>query len=133
VDAYHQQYDAEVAKVATEVNRIDTRTETLTHQRSILKCGDPAEKRLSHYHCGVDDRPPYAITFVLRLAEALHAYGYSAGQLESAMTAGAASLGFEAQFFSTPASILASVGRVPDQQTLLIRTYPGPIDLGKLA
>jgi len=74
-----------------------------------------------------------SITFVLRLAQALHAYGYSAGQLESAMTAGAARLGFEAQFFSTPTSILASAGRVPDQQTFLIRTYPGPMDLGKLA
>src|SRR5262245_12928240 len=74
-----------------------------------------------------------SITFILRLAQALHAYGYSAGQLESAMTAGAATLGFEAQFFSTPTSILASVGRVPDQHTFLIRTYPGPMDLGKLA
>jgi uncharacterized membrane protein YjjP (DUF1212 family) len=73
-----------------------------------------------------------SITFLLRLGEALHAYGYSAGQLESVMTAGAARLGLEGQFFSTPTSILAALGAVPNQRTFLIRTDPGTIDLGKL-
>jgi uncharacterized membrane protein YjjB (DUF3815 family) len=48
------------------------------------------------------------------------------------MRAGAARLGLQAQFFSTPTSILAALGAVPDQRTFLIRTYPGTMDLGKL-
>ena len=46
-----------------------------------------------------------SIRFLLRLGRALHAYGYSADQLERALTASAARLGLEAQFFSTPTSM----------------------------
>ena len=74
-----------------------------------------------------------AITFILRLGRALHAYGYSADQLESMLTATAARLGLEGQFLSTPTSILAAIGSLPAQRTFLLRTEPGTIDLGKLA
>jgi len=42
-------------------------------------------------------------------------------------------LGLEAQFFSTPTSIMASFGPQDDQRTFMIRVEPGESDLGKLA
>jgi uncharacterized membrane protein YjjP (DUF1212 family) len=68
------------------------------------------EKRLSSNISALRADLGSSITFLLRLGEALHAYGYSAGQLESVMTAAAARLGFEGEFFSTPTSILAAIG-----------------------
>ena len=73
-----------------------------------------------------------SIQFLLRLGRAMHAYGYSAEQLERALMAMAARLGLEGQFFTTPTSILAAIGPLPRQRTFLIRTEPGTIDLGKL-
>jgi uncharacterized membrane protein YjjP (DUF1212 family) len=73
------------------------------------------------------------ITFILRLARALHAYGYSADQLESGLTAAAGRLGLEGQFFSTPTAIHAAIGPLSAQRTFLMRTEPGEMDLGKLA
>jgi uncharacterized membrane protein YjjP (DUF1212 family) len=81
------------------------------------------------------DPPPAEdapIRFLLRLGRAMHAYGYSAEQLERALTAMAGRLGFEGQFFTTPTSIMAALGPLPQQRTFLIRTEPGTIDLGKL-
>jgi hypothetical protein len=73
-----------------------------------------------------------SIRFLLRLGRAMHAYGYSAEQLERALIAMAGRLGLEGQFFTTPTSILAAIGPLPRQRTFLIRTEPGTIDLGKL-
>lgn len=73
------------------------------------------------------------ISFVLRLGRSLHATGYSAPQLEEALKLVAARLDVEAQFFSTPTSIMVSFGPQDDQRTFMIRVEPGDPDLGKLA
>lgn len=73
------------------------------------------------------------IGFVLKMARAMHSYGYAAHRLEEALGAVAQRLGLEAQFFSTPTSIFAAFGPQDDQHTYLLRVEPGETDLGKLA
>jgi uncharacterized membrane protein YjjP (DUF1212 family) len=53
--------------------------------------------------------------------------------LEEALELASDQLGLEAQFFSTPTSIMASFGPQDDQRTFMIRVEPGESDLGKLA
>ncbi len=74
-----------------------------------------------------------AIGFILRLARALHTYGYAADQLEETMQLAAIRLGLAGQFFSTPTSISAAFGEQERQRTYLLRVEPGDVDLGKLA
>ncbi len=76
---------------------------------------------------------PDRVAFVLKIARAMHGYGYAAHRLEEILAATSRRLGLEAQFFSTPTSIFAAFGRQEDQQTYLIRVEPGDTDLGKLA
>lgn len=80
--------------------------------------------------------PGYSATdaadFILSLGRALHTYGYAAHRLESVLGSAAQQLGVEAQFFSTPTSILASFGPLSEQHTYMIRVQPGEHDLGKL-
>lgn len=73
------------------------------------------------------------ISFVLRLARALHSYGVPAHRLEDVLESAARKLGLEGQFFSTPTSIFAGFGPQDSQHTFLIRVDPGGVDLGKLA
>ncbi len=73
------------------------------------------------------------IGFVLKLARAMHGYGYAAHRLEEVLCATAQRLGLEAQFFSTPTSIFAAFGEQADQRTFLLRVEPGDTDLGRLA
>jgi uncharacterized membrane protein YjjP (DUF1212 family) len=73
------------------------------------------------------------ISFVLRLARALHSYGVPAHRLEDVLESAARKLGLEGQFFSTPTSIFAAFGPQDAQHTFLIRVNPGAVDLGKLA
>jgi uncharacterized membrane protein YjjP (DUF1212 family) len=73
------------------------------------------------------------IAFVMELATALHRYGTPAHRLESAMSAVASRLGFEAEFLTTPTFILAGFGPRTGQTTSLVRVEPGVVDLGKLA
>jgi uncharacterized membrane protein YjjP (DUF1212 family) len=73
------------------------------------------------------------VSFILRLARALHAYGIPAHRLEEVLARAAERLGLEGQFFSTPTSIFAAFGRQDEQHTYLIRVNPGEVDLGKLA
>jgi len=73
------------------------------------------------------------VGFVLRLARAMHAYGYPAQQVESLLAEVARRLGLTAQFFSTPTSFMASFGSLERQRTHLIRVEPGDVDLGKSA
>ena len=77
--------------------------------------------------------PSDATQFILNLGRALHGYGYEAGRLEDVLGLAATQLGVEAQFFSTPTSIMAAFGKQDDQRTYLIRVVPGDRDLGKLA
>jgi uncharacterized membrane protein YjjP (DUF1212 family) len=73
------------------------------------------------------------ISFALNLGRALHTSGYSADRLEEALSLASDRLGLEAQFFSTPTSIMASFGPQDDQRTFMIRVSPGESNLGKLA
>jgi uncharacterized membrane protein YjjP (DUF1212 family) len=77
--------------------------------------------------------PTDAVNFILNLGRALHGYGYDAGRLEDVLGLAAQQLGIEAQFFSTPTSIMASFGQQERSRTYMIRVVPGDQDLGKLA
>ncbi len=77
--------------------------------------------------------PGSAVSFTLRLGQALHSYGTPAHQLEEQMRLVSQRLGLEARFFSTPTSIFASFGPPEALQTSLIRVEPGEMDLGRLA
>lgn len=77
--------------------------------------------------------PDPRVAFILRLGRALHTSGYAAHRLEEALELASDQLGTEAQFFSTPTSIMASFGPQDDQRTFMIRVEPGESDLGKLA
>jgi len=75
-----------------------------------------------------------AVGFVLRLARALHAYGYSAARLEDILGATADRLGLAGyRFFSMPTPIMAAFGPEERQRTHLLRVEPGEVNLGKLA
>jgi uncharacterized membrane protein YjjP (DUF1212 family) len=75
----------------------------------------------------------HAIGFILRLARALHTYGYAAQPLEEVMALASFRLGMSGEFFSTPTSIFAAFGERERQKTYLLRVEPGDVDLGKLA
>jgi uncharacterized membrane protein YjjP (DUF1212 family) len=71
---------------------------------------------------------------VLRLARALHAYGYSAPRLEDILGATAERLGLAGyRFFSMPTQIMAAFGPEERQRTHLLRVEPGEVNLGKVA
>jgi uncharacterized membrane protein YjjP (DUF1212 family) len=81
-----------------------------------------------------DDPDPFAVGFVLRLARALHAYGYSAARLEDILGATADRLGLAGhRFFSMPTQIMAAFGPEDRQRTHLLRVEPGEVNLGKVA
>jgi uncharacterized membrane protein YjjP (DUF1212 family) len=70
---------------------------------------------------------------LLVLARALHRAGFPAPRLEAALAALARHLGLEGEFFSTPTSLFAALGRDGDRRTFLLRVEPAAVDLGKLA
>ncbi len=77
---------------------------------------------------------PAAVAFVLRLARALHDYGYAAHRLEEVLGVAAERLGLAgAQFSATPTLFIASFGPEAQQRTFVLRLHPGNVDLGKLA
>lgn len=81
-----------------------------------------------------EERNTAAVAFVLRLARALHSYGYSAQRLEDILSATSDRLGLRGyQFFSTPTSIMASFGSLALQRTHMLRIEPGEVNLSKLA
>ena len=66
----------------------------------------------------------HAIGFILRLARALHTYGYAAQPLEEVMALSSFRLGMSGEFFSTPTSIFAAFGereRTSSSRTLLAK------------
>ena len=72
--------------------------------------------------------------FVLQLARALHAHGYSAQRLENVLGATSDRLGLHGhRFFSMPTQIMAAFGPEARQRTALLRVEPGQVNLGKLA
>jgi uncharacterized membrane protein YjjP (DUF1212 family) len=75
-----------------------------------------------------------AVGFVLQLARALHAYGYSAQRLEQVLGATSDRLGLVGhRFFSMPTQIMAAFGPESRQRTCLLRVEPGEVNLSKLA
>ena len=76
--------------------------------------------------------PDSRTEFLLALARALHVSGYPAHRLEAVLVAAAESLSVEAQFFSTPTSLFAAVGREAEQRTHLLRVEPGNVHLERL-
>lgn len=74
-----------------------------------------------------------AVGFILRLGRALHNAGFSAHRLEATLSDVSAKLGLEAQFFSTPTSIMAAFGPPDAQRTHLIRAEPGSPNLSQLS
>jgi uncharacterized membrane protein YjjP (DUF1212 family) len=74
-----------------------------------------------------------AVAFILRLARALHNAGFTAHRLEATLSDVSRKLGLEAQFFSTPTSIMAAFGPPDSQRTHLIRAEPGSTNLSHLA
>ncbi len=85
--------------------------------------------------------PPHApsitaaesVGFILRLGRALHNAGFSAHRLEATLADVSKKLGLEAQFFSTPTSIMAAFGPPDAQRTHLIRAEPGSTNLSHLS
>lgn len=84
-----------------------------------------------------DNAQPYQAsryaTLVLNLGRALLRVGSPAHRLESAMQIMADRLELQAEFFSTPTALIASLGDGQRQQSYLARVEPGAPDLGKLA
>src|SRR5215210_7689543 len=81
-----------------------------------------------------DEPDPVAVGFVLKLAGALHAHGYSAQRLENVLGATSDRLGLQGhRFFSMPTQIMAAFGPEERQRTALLRVEPGQVNLGKLA
>ncbi len=73
-----------------------------------------------------------AVELVIRLGQALHAFGTSSHRLEEALGRLSDHLGLSGQFFSTPTAIFASFGGSGAERTVLVRAEPGSTDLEKL-
>jgi len=84
----------------------------------------------------VDSGQPYEsnryAALVLNLGRALLHVGSPAHRLEEAMQIMASRLGLQAEFFSTPTALFASLGDGEKQRTFMARSAPGNTDLGKL-
>lgn len=74
-----------------------------------------------------------ASQFLLELAHALHVHGTPANRLETSLESVASRLGLEAQFFSTPTSLLVGIGPTVEQRVHLLRVEPGAPNLGHLS
>ena len=72
------------------------------------------------------------VTFVVKMAAALHAYGVPSHRLEMAVDAMFARFGLRGSVFSMPTGLLVSVGAPEEQRTSLVRIEPGDANLEKL-
>ncbi len=70
--------------------------------------------------------------FILKLARALHQHGTPSHRLEATLSTAAKRLGLQADFFSTPTSIMVGIGALEDQRVHLLRVEPGAPNLGHL-
>lgn len=77
-----------------------------------------------------EDTPQFRL--LLRIASALQAYGAPAHRLEEALEHCAEHLNTEAQFFSSPTSLLVGLGPLRCQRMRLMRTSSGAPDLAKM-
>ncbi len=76
--------------------------------------------------------PRSAEALLERVAELLHALGTPAHRLERVLGTVATQLGVEAQFLSTPTSLIFAFGSGEGQRMHMRRVEPGEVDLGKL-
>ncbi len=72
-------------------------------------------------------------TLILELARSLHACGSPAYEIDQRMEQVAASLGRSATFFSTPTALFVTFNDDGDQNTRLLRVYPGETNLRRYA
>ncbi|MED5287286.1 MAG: threonine/serine exporter family protein, partial [Planctomycetota bacterium] len=70
--------------------------------------------------------------FLLRTAELLQRYGTPSHRLERLMVRVSDFLGVEAAYLYTPTAVIVSFGTGQAEQTRLIRSDAGDVDLGKL-
>jgi uncharacterized membrane protein YjjP (DUF1212 family) len=80
-----------------------------------------------------DPRLAEARRFILQLARALHRHGTPAHRLERALSSVARRLGLQAEFFSTPTSIMVGIGDLEHQRVHLLRVEPGEPKLNELS
>lgn len=71
--------------------------------------------------------------FILQLARQLHRHGTPAHRLEVTLSVLAKRLGVQAEFFSTPTSIMVGIGELEEQRVHLMRVDPGEPNLGHLS
>lgn len=69
---------------------------------------------------------------MMALGAALHRWGIPAHRLEARLNDVARRVGLEAQFYSTPTSLMAGFGPMASQDVRLVRIEPGAVDLSKL-
>ena len=83
----------------------------------------------------VADTPEFASArrFILQLAKQLHQHGTPAHRLETTLSGLARRLGVQAEFFSTPTSIMVGMGTLEQQRVHLLRVEPGEPNLGHLS
>ena len=98
----------------------------------------PDTRAVAHAHpsrAASDEERAYEKTFefVVKLARALHRYGYAAPAIEDALDAVCKRLGVRGEFFATPTAIFASLDSPDHQETVLIRVEPGNVNLDKLS
>ncbi|MES2178282.1 MAG: threonine/serine exporter family protein [Gemmatimonadota bacterium] len=74
------------------------------------------------------------VRFLLTMARALHTAGTTAQRLEDSLALIARGLGItNAQFFSTPTSIMCAFGELERQETHLLRLAPAGPNIGRLS
>ncbi len=73
-----------------------------------------------------------AEALLVRVAGLLHSHGTPAHRLERLLGVMAKHFGIQAQFLSSPTSLIASFGQGAQQRVRMLRIEPGDIDLGKL-
>lgn len=84
---------------------------------------------------GIPETPDEASArrFMLQLAKQLHRHGTPAHRLEATLSVLANRLGIQAEFFSTPTSIMVGIGELEQQRVHLLRVEPGEPNLGHLS
>ena len=76
----------------------------------------------------------HEVRFLLTMARALHTAGTTAQRLEDSLAVLARGLGLtQAQFFSTPTSIMCAFGELEQQEVHLLRLEPAGPNIGKLS
>ncbi len=73
-----------------------------------------------------------AEALLVRVAGLLHAHGTPAHRLERLLGVMSRHFGVQAQFLSSPTSLIAAFGSGADQRVRMLRIEPGEVNLGKL-